>query len=48
MRVVTLEDIPENDLREAVPIKGWTGGEVRRSRQNIIEPGDPKTITAVS
>ena len=40
MRVVTLKDIPENDLGEAVPIEGWTGGEVRRSRQNIIEPGE--------
>ena len=40
MRVVALKDIPENDLGEAVPIKGWTGGEVRRSRQNIIEPGE--------
>ncbi len=42
MRVVTLEDIPEIDLGEAVPIEGWPGGEVRRSRQNIIEPGDSK------
>ena len=40
MRVVTLKDIPEIDLGEAVPIEGWTGGEVRRSRQHIIKPGD--------
>ena len=40
MRVVTLKDIPEIDLGEAVPIEGWTGGEVRRSRQNIIAPGE--------
>ena len=40
MRVVTLKDIPEIDLGEAVPIEGWTGGEVRRSRKNVIEPGD--------
>ena len=42
MRVVTLEDIPEIDLGESMPIEGWPGGEVRRSRQNIIEPGDSK------
>ncbi|MDP6352199.1 MAG: cupin domain-containing protein [Alphaproteobacteria bacterium] len=40
MHVVTLNDIPEVDLGEASPIEGWTGGEVRRSRQTIIEPGD--------
>ena len=40
MRVVTLKDIPEIDLGEAVPIEGWTGGEVRRSRQHIIKPGE--------
>ena len=40
MRVVTLKNIPEIDLGEAVPIEGWTGGEVRRSRQNVIGPGD--------
>ena len=39
MRVVTLKDIPEIDLG-AVPIEGWTGGEVRRSRQHIIKPGE--------
>ena len=40
MRVVTLKDIPKIDLGEAVPLEGWVGGNVRRSRQNIIEPGD--------
>lgn len=40
MKVVTLKDIPEVDLGEAVPVPGWTGGEVRRSRQTIIEAGE--------
>ena len=40
MRVVTLKELPEIDLGEAVPIEGWSGGEVRRTRQNIIEPGE--------
>lgn len=40
MKVVTLQDVPEIDLGEAVPVPGWEGGEVRRSRQVIIEPGE--------
>ena len=40
MKVVTLQDIPKIDLGEAVPIAGWDGGEVRRSRQGIIEPSE--------
>lgn len=40
MRVVTLADIPEEDLGEATPIAGWTGGSVTRSRQTIIPGGD--------
>jgi len=40
MRVVTLKDIPEEDLGEATPIAGWTGGSVTRSRQTIIPSGD--------
>ena len=47
MRVVTLKDIPEIDLGEAVPIEGWTGGEVRRASTSS-SPATPKTITAVS
>lgn len=40
MRVVTLNDLPEVDLGEATPIAGWTGGEVRRTRQVVIPPGE--------
>ena len=40
MRVVTLADIPEQDLGEATPIAGWTGGSVRRTRQTIIPSGE--------
>ena len=35
MRVVTLDDIPHEDLGEATPIAGWAGGSVTRSRQTI-------------
>ena len=40
MRVVTLNDIPKEDLGEATPIAGWTGGSVTRSRQTIIPQGE--------
>ncbi len=40
MRVTTLDDIPHEDLGEAVPIAGWGGGSVRRTRQTIIPDGD--------
>ena len=40
MRVVTLNDIPKQDLGEATPIAGWTGGSVTRSRQTIIPQGE--------
>jgi quercetin dioxygenase-like cupin family protein len=40
MRVVTLNDIPEEDLGEATPIPGWTGGSVTRTRQTIIPTGE--------
>lgn len=40
MRVVTLKDIPAEDLGEATPIAGWSGGSVTRSRQTIIPAGD--------
>jgi quercetin dioxygenase-like cupin family protein len=40
MRVTTLDDIPHEDLGEATPIAGWTGGAVSRSRQTIIPAGE--------
>ena len=40
MQVVTLDDIPHEDLGEATPIAGWCGGSVTRSRQTIIPAGE--------
>jgi len=44
MRVVKLKDIPEQDLGEAPPIAGWTGGSARRTRQTIIPPGESENF----
>ena len=46
MRVVTLNDIPKEDLGEATPIAGWTGGKVTRSRQTIIPSGESDNFNA--
>ena len=43
MQVVTLDDIPHEDLGEATPIAGWCGGSVTRSRQTIIPAGESGT-----
>ncbi len=40
MRVVTIDELPKEDLGEATPIAGWTGGSVTRARQTIIPAGD--------
>lgn len=40
MKVVTLNDIPHEDLGEATPIAGWTGGSVKRTRQTIVPSGE--------
>ena len=40
MQVVTLDDIPHEDLGEATPIAGWCGGSVTRSRRPIIPAGE--------
>ena len=42
MRRVTLKNIPHEDLGEATPIPGWTGGSVTRTRQTIIPAGDSR------
>jgi quercetin dioxygenase-like cupin family protein len=40
MHVVTIDELPKEDLGEATPIAGWTGGSVTRSRQTIIPAGE--------
>ena len=40
MRVTHLIDIPEEELGEATPIAGWSGGSVTRTRQTIIPSGE--------
>ena len=39
MRVLKMKDLPEKPMDTATPIAGWTGGEVKRTRQEMITDG---------
>ena len=39
MRVLKINDLPEKAMGTATPIAGWTGGEVKRTRQEMIADG---------
>lgn len=36
MRVMKINDLPEKPMGTATPIDGWTGGAVKRTRQEVI------------
>jgi quercetin dioxygenase-like cupin family protein len=44
MRVVRIAEVQDEPMGTATPIPGWTGGEVRRTRQNIIPEGNSKNF----
>ena len=39
MRVMKISDLTQKPMGTATPIAGWTGGEVKRTRQEIIVDG---------
>ena len=39
MRVLKINDLPEQPMGAATPIAGWTGGAVSRTRQAVIGEG---------
>ena len=39
MRVLKINDLPEEAMGTATPITGWTGGAVSRTRQAVIGDG---------
>ena len=39
MRVLKINDLPEKAMGTATPIDGWTGGAVKRTRQEMIADG---------
>jgi quercetin dioxygenase-like cupin family protein len=39
MRVLKIDDLPEKPMGTATAIDGWTGGAVKRTRQELITDG---------
>ncbi|MGZ5671357.1 MAG: cupin domain-containing protein [Burkholderiales bacterium] len=39
MRVLKIDDLPKQPMGTATAIDGWTGGEVKRTRQEVITDG---------
>jgi quercetin dioxygenase-like cupin family protein len=39
MRVIRISEVKEEPVATATPIEGWTGGQVKRTRQTIIPAG---------
>ena len=39
MRVMKIDELPEQPMGTATPIEGWTGGAVKRTRQEMIADG---------
>ncbi len=40
MRVVKYNELPKESMGDAIPVSGWTGGPVTRTRQPIIRDGE--------
>lgn len=39
MRVLNINDLPQEAMGTATPIAGWSGGAVSRARQAVIGDG---------
>src|SRR4030095_7233466 len=44
MRILKINDLPEQAMDTATPIAGWTGGPVSRTRQAIIGEGQSENF----
>ena len=44
MRVLKIDDQPEKPMGTATPLEGWTGGAVKRTRQEIITDGQSENF----
>jgi 4-carboxymuconolactone decarboxylase len=44
MRVLKINDQPEKPMGTATPLDGWTGGAVKRTRQEIITDGQSENF----
>ena len=46
MKRMRISQIQPEPIPTATPIEGWTGGEVRRTRQNLLPEGESKYFTS--
>ena len=46
MRVIRIAEVEHVPIATATPIPGWTGGEVRRTRQPLIPEGGSKNFNS--
>ena len=46
MRVIRISEVEQVPIDTATPIPGWTGGDVRRTRQPIIPEGASKNFSS--
>jgi len=44
MRVLKINDQPEKPMGTATPLEGWSGGAVKRTRQEIITDGQSENF----
>ncbi len=46
MRVIRIAEVEHVPIDTATPIPGWTGGEVRRTRQPLLPEGSSKSFNS--
>ncbi len=46
MRVIRIAEVESVPINTATPIPGWTGGEVRRTRQPLLPEGASKNFSS--
>ena len=46
MRVIRIAEVENIPIATATPIPGWTGGEVKRTRQPLLPDGASKTFSS--
>ena len=46
MRVIRIAEVEIEPITTATPIPGWTGGDVKRTRQPLLPAGASKTFNS--
>ena len=46
MRVIRIAEVEVEPIATATPVPGWTGGDVKRTRQQLLPEGSSKTFNS--